>query len=706
MFEQFSPAARRFVIEVSDEAQALNNAFVGTEHFLIRFAVSEDDFELTPGVDVSTIRAGLNAEGGGDDAEDRPPFTPAAKDVLEKAAAFADAKHEDVDLEHLFIALLALRTTEACRLLVAAGIDPDAALGHACERYGWEAVTPVVSDTRLDALIDDGWEAFGDGDLGRAQELFEEAVQGCEASSNVDVRIRAQAGLARTFRAAGRADEALEVCGSVPRLDGAWQARTAGSIKMLAATAAEFGDDEGSRRLLEEGLAFCHRQLAASETASTRAAFLAEQADLEHWGGDQAAAAATASAAITAAEEAGRVDLAIECLRLRGRFELRQGRSSDAKATFERMSAHAGAAGTDEDRSEAAFGLGAARGNLGEHDAAVADLRRATQLGSAADNPRLIRETINYLLPYADSHPHLHICELRDDLLDQRYCGGENPTMKEIADRIAIDYGGAVGPAHVITAAGFAEFGTPVRSVMERLPATGPDLLTELRRMRRDLGRSSMPVPIDEVDDELDVLRAAVESDDPTVTELLASVGLGAEEVALEVAWEQYTSAMGPNWRARGASSAPDRKSRARERSMIIMLGLMGASIGLKVVAGLVVIATAILSGQWWTLTLLVPIYLLFNVGYPQGSPLIVLGVAALFAALQLWVVAALLVAVALVEFVWRSRDRRLFSYALGRRPTRRAARRKSLRLSGIGQTVVAMQVRRARLRYKVQQDD
>src|SRR4051812_4029088 len=93
MFERFSSASRRVVVEAEAEARRLDHGFIGTEHLTLALAGEAaagsraNDLLVGAGIDVDELRDAVRTTIGAGDpiaaAAESIPFTPRTKKVLE-----------------------------------------------------------------------------------------------------------------------------------------------------------------------------------------------------------------------------------------------------------------------------------------------------------------------------------------------------------------------------------------------------------------------------------------------------------------------------------------------------------------------------------------------------------------------------------------------------------------------------------------------
>ena len=139
-FDRFAPRGRQVVVHAQDEARRLAHNYVGTEHLLLGLLRERHGIAAIVvterGLDLEGARAALvSIVGEGSEAPPGAvPFTPRAKKVLEIAVREArHLGHEQVDTEHLLLALFREREGVAAKILAEAGIEADASRARALE---------------------------------------------------------------------------------------------------------------------------------------------------------------------------------------------------------------------------------------------------------------------------------------------------------------------------------------------------------------------------------------------------------------------------------------------------------------------------------------------------------------------------------------------------------------------------------------------
>jgi ATP-dependent Clp protease ATP-binding subunit ClpC len=113
VFERFSDLARQSIVRSQQEARALNQPYVGTEHLLLGLLEQHDPL-LTPileshGVDVEVVRDHVTRtfSGGDEPPTGHIPFTPQAKKALELALREAlELGHNHIGPAHLLLGVV------------------------------------------------------------------------------------------------------------------------------------------------------------------------------------------------------------------------------------------------------------------------------------------------------------------------------------------------------------------------------------------------------------------------------------------------------------------------------------------------------------------------------------------------------------------------------------------------------------------------
>jgi ATP-dependent Clp protease ATP-binding subunit ClpC len=142
VFDRFTPPAREVVRVARAEAHLMHHAHVGTEHMVVGLAHGEEDAAVVLhriGLTGDRARAEVvRLVGMGDHLTGGElPFTPAAKDALERALSEAmRLGHERVDSAHLLLAILRQSDAVARRMLVSAGAAPSDVRNELIERLG------------------------------------------------------------------------------------------------------------------------------------------------------------------------------------------------------------------------------------------------------------------------------------------------------------------------------------------------------------------------------------------------------------------------------------------------------------------------------------------------------------------------------------------------------------------------------------------
>src|SRR5436190_8654155 len=136
MFERFSSAGRRVVVQAEREARSLGHNFIGTEHLMLALAGPETvgraaDLLAGFGLDVDELRAGVvECVGLGDEdppAGDSIPFTPRSKKVLELSLREAlSVRSRTIEPEHVLLGILREGEGVGAQLLKERGMTMEA----------------------------------------------------------------------------------------------------------------------------------------------------------------------------------------------------------------------------------------------------------------------------------------------------------------------------------------------------------------------------------------------------------------------------------------------------------------------------------------------------------------------------------------------------------------------------------------------------
>src|SRR4051794_4337759 len=136
MFERFSSAGRRVVVQAEREARSLGHDFIGTEHLMLALVGPETvgraaDLLAGYGLDIDELRtAVVECVGlGEDDLPDRKTiaFTPRSKKVLELSLREALAvRSRTIEPEHVLLGILREGEGVGARLLTERGVTMDA----------------------------------------------------------------------------------------------------------------------------------------------------------------------------------------------------------------------------------------------------------------------------------------------------------------------------------------------------------------------------------------------------------------------------------------------------------------------------------------------------------------------------------------------------------------------------------------------------
>jgi ATP-dependent Clp protease ATP-binding subunit ClpC len=134
MFEHFTDKARRVVVFSQEEAAALSDSFIGTEHFLLALVREEHCSAVkvlaSLGVSPDMVRQQVLAATADDihsgSVSGHIPFTPRAKNTLELSVAEASLLSDDyVGTEHILLGLVREGEGVAAQVLERLGADLD-----------------------------------------------------------------------------------------------------------------------------------------------------------------------------------------------------------------------------------------------------------------------------------------------------------------------------------------------------------------------------------------------------------------------------------------------------------------------------------------------------------------------------------------------------------------------------------------------------
>ena len=130
MFERFTAAARRVVVNAQSEARRLKHDYIGTEHILLGVVAESDEVAARAldglGISADAVRQAVTAlvREGATDPKGHIPFTPRAKKVLELSLREALAlKHDYIGTEHILLGIIREGHGVAARALLKLGAD-------------------------------------------------------------------------------------------------------------------------------------------------------------------------------------------------------------------------------------------------------------------------------------------------------------------------------------------------------------------------------------------------------------------------------------------------------------------------------------------------------------------------------------------------------------------------------------------------------
>ncbi|OQB43546.1 MAG: Negative regulator of genetic competence ClpC/MecB [Candidatus Latescibacteria bacterium ADurb.Bin168] len=129
--QMFTERVKKVMALAREESQRLGHDYVGTEHLLLGLIKEGEGLAIAAltslGLDPETIKQSVEdavAQTGGQMLMGQAPFTPKAKEILERAMAEAkEMKVQYVGTEHLLLALVKDRENVAAQILSALGAD-------------------------------------------------------------------------------------------------------------------------------------------------------------------------------------------------------------------------------------------------------------------------------------------------------------------------------------------------------------------------------------------------------------------------------------------------------------------------------------------------------------------------------------------------------------------------------------------------------
>ncbi len=137
MFERFNTQARQSVVHAQEEAQRLNQHYIGTEHLLLGVLDVDGSVaaEALAALSVSPDDVRRDVEAITGRGEEPPtahiPFTPRSKQVLDLSVLEAmQLNHSSVGTAHILLGLLREGDGVAGRVLTARGIGLDQLRRH------------------------------------------------------------------------------------------------------------------------------------------------------------------------------------------------------------------------------------------------------------------------------------------------------------------------------------------------------------------------------------------------------------------------------------------------------------------------------------------------------------------------------------------------------------------------------------------------
>ena len=153
MFERFTERARQVVVLAQDEARALRDDHIGTEHLLLGLMREEPGVAARvlgeAGLDVDVVRDRLRAIVGerDDPSPGAIPFSPGAKAALEAALRESlDVGHNFIGTEHILLGILRNPEPQVSAVLAAAGGDVDELVASAEQALPGRSIVEIAPD--------------------------------------------------------------------------------------------------------------------------------------------------------------------------------------------------------------------------------------------------------------------------------------------------------------------------------------------------------------------------------------------------------------------------------------------------------------------------------------------------------------------------------------------------------------------------------
>jgi hypothetical protein len=154
MFDRFTERARKVMTLSRQEAQKLNNDYIGTEHILLGLVQEGSGVAAQVlknlGVDLRKVRAEVERlveQGNSPVTGAQLPFTPRAKRVLELALEEAqDLGHHYIGTEHLLLGLIREKDGPAAHVLQGLGVKREDVRDGVCKLLGVEVPAGGAQD--------------------------------------------------------------------------------------------------------------------------------------------------------------------------------------------------------------------------------------------------------------------------------------------------------------------------------------------------------------------------------------------------------------------------------------------------------------------------------------------------------------------------------------------------------------------------------
>jgi ATP-dependent Clp protease ATP-binding subunit ClpC len=180
LFERFTERARQVVVHAQAEARTLRHDHVGTEHLLLGLLREDKGVgaRVLGSLDVTLERTRgevvrIVGVGGDDPSGRQPPFTPVAKQVLERALHEALVLgHNYIGTEHILLGLISVNDGPSVRILADMNVTPDAIRAETLQMIGPAPAAPTEAGGQAPPLPRSGEEWFHVAPGSRARRLL------------------------------------------------------------------------------------------------------------------------------------------------------------------------------------------------------------------------------------------------------------------------------------------------------------------------------------------------------------------------------------------------------------------------------------------------------------------------------------------------------------------------------------------------------